>query len=62
MLFLDVTKIFLLLRQPIKKDGLLRCYEIVKRTYDCVMTYVGNRMINMTLVMLFLIGNKFIYL
>ena len=52
----------LLLRQPIKKDGLLRqpiaCYEIAKRTFDFVMTYVGNRMINKTLVMLFLVGNK----
>ena len=40
MLFLDVKKV--LLRQPIKKDGLLRqpiaCYEIAKRTYDFVMT------------------------
>ena len=54
MLFLDVIK-NVLLRQPIKKDGLVRkpitCYEIVKRTYDFVMTYVGNRTINMTLVM-----------
>ena len=41
-----------LLRQPIA------CYEIAKRTYDFVMTYVGNRTINMTLVMLFLVGNK----
>ena len=36
----------LLLRQPIKKDGILRqpiaCYEIAKRTYDFVMTYVGK--------------------
>ena len=42
MLFLDVTKKInkVLLRQPIKKDGLLRqpiaCYEIAKRTYDFV--------------------------
>ena len=39
MLFDDVTK-NLLLRQPIKKDGLLRqpiaCYNIAKRTYDFV--------------------------
>ena len=52
----------LLLRQPIKKDGLSRqsiaCYDIAKMTYDFVMTYVGNFMINMTLVMLFLIGNN----
>ena len=51
-----------LLRQPIKKDGLLRqpivSYEIAKRTYDFVMRYVGNRTINMTLVMLFHVGNK----
>ena len=51
-----------LLRQPIKKDGLLRqliaCYEIAKRTYDFVMTYVGNRAINMSLVMLFVVGNN----
>ena len=56
----------LLLRQPIKKDGLLRqpiaCYETAKRTYDFVMTYVGNRTINMTLVMLFLVGNKVVYI
>ena len=61
MLFLDVTK-NVLLRQPIKNVGLLRqpiaCYEIAKRTYDFVMTYVGNRTINMTLVMLFLVGNN----
>ena len=61
MLFLDVTK-NVLLRQPIKKVGLLRqpiaCCEIAKRTYDFVMTYVGNRTINMTLVMLFLVGNN----
>ena len=60
MLFLEVTKKVLLLRQPIKKDGLLRqpiaCYEIAKMTYDFVMTYVGNRTINMPLVLLFLIG------
>ena len=47
-------------------DGLLRqpiaCYEITKRTYDFVMTYVGNRTINMTFVMLFLAGNKYIYI
>ena len=65
MLFLDVIYFFLLLRQPIKKDLLLRqpiaCYEIAKRTYDFVMTYVGNRTINMTLVMLFLVGNKYKY-
>ena len=41
-----------LLQQPIA------CYEIAKRTYDFVMTYVGNRTINMTLIMLFLVGNK----
>ena len=62
MLYLDVTK-NVLLRQPIKKDGLLRqpiaCYEIAKRTYDFVKTYVGNCTINMTLVMVFLVGNKF---
>ena len=65
MLFNDVTqnlKVGLLLRQPIQKHGLLRqpiaCYEIVKRRYDFVMTYVGNRTINMALVMLFLVGNK----
>ena len=48
-----------LLQQPIKKDRLLRqpimCYKITKRTYNFVMTYVGNHMINMTLVMLFLV-------
>ena len=53
------SQFFLFLRQPIQKDGLLRqpiaCYEITKWTYDFVMTYVGNRAINMTLVMLFLI-------
>ena len=61
MLFDDVTrkctpttanKKYGLLRQPIA------CYEIAKRTYDFVMTYVGNRTINMILVMLFLVGNK----
>ena len=45
-----------------KKDGPLRqpiaCYEIAKRTYNFVTTYVGNRTINMTLVMPFLVGNK----
>ena len=64
MLFLDVTK-KVLLRQPIKRDGLLRqpiaCYEIAKTTYDFVTTYVGNRTINMTFVMLFLIGNKMLF-
>ena len=49
-----------LLWQPIKKDRLLRqsiaCYEIAKRTYDFVMTHVGNPTINMTFVMLFLVG------
>ena len=35
-----------------------QCYEIAQRTYDFVMTYMGNRTINMTLVMLFLIINK----
>ena len=38
------------------KYGLLRqaiaCYEIAKKTYDLDMTYVGNRPINMTLIML----------
>ena len=48
MLFDDVTK-NVLLRQPIA------CYEIAKRTYDFVMTYVGNRTTNMTLVILLLI-------
>ena len=33
-------------------------YDIAKRTYDFVMTYMGNRTINMTLVMLFPVGNK----
>ena len=60
MSFLDVTK-DLLLRQPIKKDGLLRqsivCYEIAQKTYDFVMTYVGNCTINMTLVLLFLVSS-----
>ena len=62
MLFDDVTHKNVLIRQPIKRDGFLRqpiaCYEIAKRTYDFVMTYVGNRTINMTRVMLFLVGNK----
>ena len=52
----------ILLRQPMKNDGLLRqpiaSYEITKRTYNFVMTYVGNRTINMTLVMLFIVVNK----
>ena len=64
MLFLDVT-IFLLLRQPIKNDGLLphpiACYETGKRTHDFVMTYVGNRMINMICLTLFLIGNIIVW-
>ena len=56
MLFPDVTKQNnLLLRQPIA------CYETAKTTYDFVMIYVGNRSINMTLVMLFLVGNKVQY-
>ena len=57
MLFLGVTNFFFT-----KKDGILlqpiACYEIAKRTYDFLMTHVGNRTINMTLVMLFLVGNK----
>ena len=68
MFFLDVTKKKrrnVLLRQPIKTYGLLRqpiaCYKIAKRTHDFVNTYVGNRTINMTLVMLFLVGNIYIY-
>ena len=52
----------LLLQQPIKKDGLFRqpiaCYEIAKTTYDFVMTYMANCTINITLVMLFLVGNN----
>ena len=52
----------LLLRQSIQKNVLLRqpiaCYEIAKRTYDFVMTYLGNHTINMTFVMLFLVGNS----
>ena len=60
MLFDDVENV--LLRQPIKKDVLLRqpiaYYETAKRTYDIDITYVGNRTINMTLVMLFFVGNK----
>ena len=40
---------------------LIACYEIAKRTYDFVMTYMGNHTINMTLVMLFLIGNNLYY-
>ena len=56
------SQIFLLLRQPNKKDGLLRqpitYYEIAKRTHDFVMTYVVNRKINMTLVILLLVSNK----
>ena len=59
MLFNDVTHKKHLTAN--KKGGLLRQpiarYEIAKRTYDFVMTYVGNRTINMTLVMLFLVGN-----
>ena len=35
--------------------------EVTKR-HDFVMTYVGNHTINMTFVMLFLIGNNFIYI
>ena len=62
MLVLDVTKKFTCTTANKKKDGFLRqpiaCYEIAKRTYDFVMTYVGNRTINMTLVMLFLVGNN----
>ena len=65
MLFLDVTKTKILLRQPIKKDGLVRqpiaCYEIATRTYGFVMIYVGNRTINVTLVMLFLVGNNIVH-
>ena len=67
MLFLGVNNNNknVLLRQPIKKDGLLRqpiaCFKIAKRTYDFVMTYVGDRTINMTLVMLFLVGNNQYY-
>ena len=33
-------------------------YNIAKRTYDFVMTYMENCTINMTLVMLFPVGNK----
>ena len=40
------------LQQPIA------CYKIAKRTYDFVMTYVGNRTINMTFVILFLVVNN----
>ena len=39
-------------------DSQNACYEIAKRTYDFVMTYVGNRTINMTIVMLFLVGSN----
>ena len=55
MLFLDITQ----------KDGLLRepiaCYEIANRTFDFVMTYVENRTINMTLVMLFLVWHHHLH-
>ena len=49
------------LRQPIKKMDSYDSQSHATRTYDFVMTRVGNRMINMTLVMLFLVGNKHIY-
>ena len=50
MLFFDATTIkstFTTANQ--KRWTLTTCYEITKRTYDFVMTYVGNRTINMTL-------------
>ena len=53
MLFLEVTKKCTLTTGN-KKDGLLRqpiaCYKIDKRTYNFVMTYVGNRTINMEVI------------
>ena len=52
MLFDDITK------QPVKKMDSYNSYKIAKKTYDFGMTYVRNRTINMTLVMLFLVGNK----
>ena len=58
MLFNDVTNV--LLRESINKDVILRqpiaCYEIAKKSYDFVMTYLENHTIYMTLVML-LINN-----
>ena len=60
MLFFDVTNKFTI--GTIKNDVLLQrpiaCHEIAKRTYDFVMIYVGNRTINMTLVILFLVDKK----
>ena len=62
MLFLDVTNKCTLTTANQKKmdyyDSQSICYEIAKRISNFVMTYVGNCMINMTLVMLFLVGNK----
>ena len=65
MLFDGVTTKIYSYDSELKKDGLLRqpiaCHEIAKRTYEYVMIYVRNRTINMTLVMLFLVGNKGYY-
>ena len=58
MLFLDVRKKWTLTIANQKRWTLIwqpiACYEIAKRTCDFVMSYMGNRTINMTLIMLFL--------
>ena len=50
MLVDDVTNFFTPTTANQKTYGLIRqpiaCYEIAKRTYDFVMTYVENRTIN----------------
>ena len=65
MLFDDVTKKLYSYVSQLKQNGLLRqpiaCNEIAEMTYDFVMTYVANRTINMTPVMLFPVGNNIIY-
>ena len=54
MLFHGVTKTFTLTIANQKSRTLMTA----NRTYEFVMTYMGNRTINLTLVMLFLVGNN----
>ena len=61
MLFIDIIKKSTSMTANQKRWTLTTLYEIAKRTYDFVMTYAGNRTINMTLVMRFLVGNKSVY-
>ena len=58
MLFLDVTKQFTLTTANQKRWNFMTANRNCQVDIDFVLTYVGNRTINMTLVMLFPVGNE----